>query len=64
MTCSCPGERMGEIEWQLRYGNPSRGDLLSAASVLAAYGRLVDMPERRRREILPELRDGATIAQK
>lgn len=61
MTWPCPGERMGEIEWQLRYGEPSRKDLLSAASVLAAYQHLIEMPERRRREIIPELRAGSNI---
>jgi hypothetical protein len=30
------------IEWQLRYGTPSRSDLLIAASVLNAYTAMTD----------------------
>jgi hypothetical protein len=29
---------VGGIEWTLRYGEPTRGDLLIAASVLSVYG--------------------------
>lgn len=30
-----------EVEWTLRYGRPTRGDLLTAASFIAAYKQLV-----------------------
>lgn len=31
-----------DVEWQLRHGEPTRSDLLVAASVLNLYARLVD----------------------
>ena len=57
MCWPTPGERLNEIEWQLRYGDPAE-IRLSAARIVAAYRRLVEMPERRRRYIIRELRKG------
>lgn len=34
-------EQAAEVEWQLRYGTPTRQDLLRAASEMAAYRALV-----------------------
>jgi len=31
----------GDLEWKLRYGNPTKSDLLCAASILSAYQFLV-----------------------
>ena len=45
-----------EVEWRLRYGNPTREDILAAASVMNAYGHLVFAPERRRREVVRMIR--------
>ncbi len=37
-----PGaEVIHDVEWRLRYGDPSRTDLLVAAHVMAAYGALL-----------------------
>lgn len=36
----------GEVQWTLRYGRPSRADLLFAASVLDTYGHLLSLPPR------------------
>lgn len=36
-----PGEQLSEIEWRLRYGLPSKQDLLVAASAISAYSELV-----------------------
>lgn len=39
---------LDELEWTLRYGTPSRADVLDAASVLAAYRQMVGSNERTR----------------
>lgn len=44
------------LEWKLRYGTPSRSDLLVAASIVAAYEELIDCPETKRRYVVRELR--------
>ena len=38
-----PGERMGEVEWRLRYGGATKEDVLYAASCIAAYRHLVQL---------------------
>ena len=30
-----------EVQWRLRYGEPTREDLMVAASVMGAYGHLI-----------------------
>ena len=37
---------VGDIEWRLRHGTPTRSDLLVAASVLGIYQKMCD-PTRR-----------------
>ena len=44
------------LEWTLRYGTPSRSDLLVAASIIGAYEELIDCPETKRRYVVRELR--------
>jgi hypothetical protein len=44
-----------EIEWKLRYGQPSREDLLAAASFVAAYKSLVGHSQQRRNAIVAAL---------
>lgn len=51
-----PGERMGEIEHTLRYGEPKRTDLLLAASVLSAYRQLVSSSTRKRNYVIKMIR--------
>jgi hypothetical protein len=48
-----------DVQWQLRYGEPSREQMVFAASVLAAYGRLGLGPGNRQ---LPALRRAAKAA--
>jgi hypothetical protein len=47
----------GEVEWRLRYGTPTREDLLWAASTIAAYRHLVDMPQRMRNRRVGQIRE-------
>lgn len=53
MTWPCPGKRMGDLEWTLRYGTPTREDLLYAASIVASFGQMVanDTVKRRNKNI-------------
>lgn len=50
------GRRLLDAEWTLRYGEPTREDLLFAASILNAYRSLVLRTEKVRAEIVRELR--------
>lgn len=45
-----------EIVWRLRYGTPTRSDLLYAADAMQAYQSLVWKTRDRREEIIRELR--------
>ncbi len=45
-----------EVEWSLRYGSPSREQMMVAASIVAAYRQLVADPVRRRNETIAGLR--------
>lgn len=47
MTWPDPDDPL-EIEWTLRYGTPTRAQLLAAASMIAAYKQLVADPQVRR----------------
>jgi hypothetical protein len=49
MTWPHPDDPTG-IEWRLRHGEPTRSDLLVAASYIAAYRQLVVTDNRRRRD--------------
>lgn len=45
-----------DVQWRLRYGEPTRADLLAAASVMAAYAHLVSMPRRERESRIAGIR--------
>lgn len=45
---------LADVQWRLRYGKPSREDLRTAASAVAAYCELIERPSYGRR--LPMLR--------
>jgi len=50
----------GDLAWRLTWGdNPSRGDILRAASVIVAYGELVRCHAATRRRVVRELRRAA-----
>lgn len=57
MTWPMPSERLDEVEHTLRYGEPSRSDLLKAASVIAAYRQMVSDPRRKRDAVVRRLRE-------
>ena len=58
MCWPCPCVRMDELEYALRYGKPTKWELLAAASVLSAYRQMVFDPIRKRQKIISELRKG------
>lgn len=45
-----------EVQWRLRYGDPTRRDHVRAASVLSAYAHLISMPRRLRDKRIRQLR--------
>lgn len=45
-----------DIEWQLRYGQPTREQILVAASMLSAFRYLTELPQRERNEVIRDLR--------
>ncbi len=49
-------DALGETEHALRYGQPTRADLLVAASVLGAYRALVLDPQHRRNKNVAGIR--------
>lgn len=50
------GEALGELEWTLRYGEPTQTQLLAAASVLHAYCFLVKTTNRDRLDVTRRLK--------
>ena len=59
MTWPTIGQRLLDVEWALRYGEPTSQDLLFAASILNAYRALVLKTAKDRAEIVRELRADA-----
>jgi len=53
---------MNELEWTLRYGNPSKQDLLLAASVIESYRQMVIDPESKRRYVIRCIRKAMKMA--
>ena len=56
MTWPKPGEKMGELEWRMRFGTPTKGDLLSAAAIIHAYRKMIFDTQKKRNMIIRELR--------
>lgn len=56
-----PSNALGDVEWQLRYGNPESVKLV-AASVIAAYGELIRLPQKDRQKRVMVLRAAARMA--
>ena len=50
----------GGLEWRLRYAGPEQlvKDRFMAASVVECYRELIRLPERRRRSVIRQLREG------
>lgn len=61
-TCwPIPSKAMGDVEWQLRYGDPVKVRML-AASVISAYAELIRLPAKDRQKRVMVLRAAARIA--
>jgi hypothetical protein len=52
---------MADLEWSLRYGNPEKGELLLAASIIAAYRQMVGDTQKKRSMVVSELRKGPNL---
>jgi|GEM_PF-5261743 len=50
------GAEIGDIEWQLRYGNPNKHTQILAASIVSAYRALIDLPQKERNRICSVLK--------
>lgn len=59
MTWPNPVDPNG-VQWRLRYGTPSKSDLLVAASFMHAYSHLIELPRREREQRISALRAAAT----
>jgi hypothetical protein len=50
------GKYASDLEWLLRYGDPTKSDLLAAAGIISAYQQMVFDPESKRRIVIAGLR--------
>lgn len=57
MTWPLPETDENSVEWKLRYGEPTKGELLFAASVLNAYRALVLTTDKQRKEVVKTLKE-------
>lgn len=57
-----PGQRMEELNRTLRYGTPSKEQLLEAASIVSSYSALIYKTEADRRVIVRMLKRAAEIS--
>ena len=50
-------EHAGDLEWKMRYAleHVTRGEQLTAASILAAYRELVAMPQKKRNQRISQI---------
>lgn len=49
-----------EVQWRIRYGTPTRSDLLIAAAHMHAYQELVMQTDKRRTDVVRGLRRAMT----
>ena len=45
------------LEWRLRYGEPTRADILGAASILSAYAQMIKDPHKKRQMVIGAIRE-------
>lgn len=58
-----PGDHMGELEWRLRYGEPSKQDMIVAAGVISAYTQMIcDRSSSRVKKICKAIRKNVHVA--
>lgn len=53
---------LGEAQWRIVHGTPTRADLLLASSVIGAYSQLVEDSQRRRNEKVAGIRAAMVAA--
>lgn len=58
MCWPIPSRGMEELEWELRYSSITEVEKMVVASVLSAYRELINFPQKKRNEIIKELRNG------
>ena len=46
----------GELEWTMRYGDPTCGERMRAASIISAYKTIILATQKRRNQVVKELR--------
>lgn len=51
-----------ETAHQLVYGQPSKADLMFAASVMNAYRHMIDLPQRERNQRVSQIRASVTAS--
>ena len=56
MCWPIPSRGMEELEWKLRYSSITEGEKMVVASFLSAYRELINLPQKKRNEIIKELR--------
>jgi hypothetical protein len=56
MTWPRYGVYASRLNWLLRYGEPTRSDLLAAAGIIGAYQQMVSDTEKKRRLVIAGLR--------
>lgn len=62
MNWPADNSEMGVLEWTLRYSKPTTQDLLVAASVVAAYRNLIDLPQKRRNKRCSQIKRASRLA--
>lgn len=58
MSWPAPGSDLGDLSRIFTYGEPTRNDMLVAASVINAYAELIRCPRTKRDYVVRELRKG------
>lgn len=53
-----PGDALDEVNWQLRYGDPVKVRMI-AASAVSCLTALINLPRRRRDEVIAAIRKAA-----
>lgn len=56
------GKYLGDLAWKLRYGEPTKSDMLVAAEVIGAYMALIDKPAGARAKIIKLLKLAEELA--
>lgn len=52
-----PISRVGELQWVLRYGEPTKSELLAVAAILSQWEAFVYAPSKARQSVINHLRE-------